>query len=80
MAQLGHAVLQQLGLRDFQEKVFSGEIVSFKPACSSQIVTHVCAVGKGERFRHAGFSAFEVGDIIPDEVYAGRDAVKEKCA
>ncbi|KAL9004205.1 MAG: hypothetical protein Q9188_002955 [Gyalolechia gomerana] len=29
-------------------------------------------LGEGEKFRHAGFSSGEVGDIIPAELYCGR--------
>ena len=30
-------------------------------------------LGEGEKFRHAGFSSGEVGDIVPAELYTGRD-------
>lgn len=31
-------------------------------------------LGEGEKFRHAGFSSGEVGEIIPAELYCGRDS------
>ena len=34
-------------------------------------------VGLGEKYRHAGFSSSRVEEIIPGELYAGRDALKE---
>ena len=30
-------------------------------------------MGDGERFRHAGLSAEEVGKIVPNELYAGTE-------
>ncbi|KAL8714240.1 MAG: hypothetical protein Q9220_001969 [cf. Caloplaca sp. 1 TL-2023] len=30
-------------------------------------------LGEGKKFRHAGFSADEVGEIVPAELYCGRD-------
>ena len=42
------------------------------------IVTDRHTVGEGKRFRHAGFSAGEVGRIHTAELYCGRDFLKEK--
>jgi len=32
----------------------------------------------GAKFRHAGFSSEEVGEVVPAELYCGRDASDEK--
>ncbi|KAI4137652.1 MAG: hypothetical protein L6R39_007171 [Caloplaca ligustica] len=34
-------------------------------------------LGEGKKFRHAGFSSDEVGDIVPAELYCGRDAEED---
>ena len=42
------------------------------------IVTDRHTVGEGKRFRHAGFSAGEVGKIHTAELYCGRGSLKQK--
>ncbi|KAL8948634.1 MAG: hypothetical protein Q9222_005199 [Ikaeria aurantiellina] len=34
-------------------------------------------LGEGKKFRHAGFSADEVGEIVPAELYCGRDGEED---
>jgi hypothetical protein len=44
------------------------------PFCSpNECLLTVSIVGMGEKFRHAGFSSDEPQQIIPAELYCGRD-------
>lgn len=63
----------------FPMKVFSGVIVSVQEIVLSEMnIANKYQVGEGEKFRHAGFSASEVGKIIAAGLYCGRETSKSK--
>lgn len=67
-------------LRDFRERVSNREIVSHDIQYYPQALADTYLVGTGEKFRHAGFSDSNVGEIVPAEIYTGRDPMKRKYA
>ena len=56
---------------------FSGATVSGENTSFQILLIMRVTVGEGKRFRHAGFSAGEVGKIQPAELYAGRESSKK---
>ena len=73
-------VLQLQNLKDFRERASNGEIVRCCKVYYPQVLADKYLVGTGERFRHAGFTGSDVGEIVPAELYAGRESIKGKSA
>jgi hypothetical protein len=75
MALFAHVVHLRLNLQISATRVSSGAIVNtlFPLLFRTVLLMRVSIVGMGEKFRHAGFTSDEPANIVPAELYCGRE-------
>lgn len=71
LAQSGYSALQPVSCMTFRKMATSsGVIVSYLTSRSFDY-SNISAVGEGPLYRRAGLSGGLVGEIVPEELYAG---------